>query len=159
MNILIREATPEDAALIAELTRKSWADKAAPSSRGHTEEAQRVAEDLLRGGGFVLLKDNEPAGSVRWKPLDTETGVWEIYRMGIIPEFRGQRLSEELVEAVIHRALVADISEIRLAIHYGQSKLVDLYASLGFEIAPELEYTRSNPQEAPSILMRRWINP
>lgn len=159
MDILLREATPEDAPLIAELTRKSWADKVALSSRGHSEEPQRVVEDLLRGGGFVLLKDNIPAGSVRWKPLDTETGVWEIYRMGIIPELRGQRLSEELLEAVIHRALVADINEIRLAIHYGAGKLVDLYAGLGFEIAPELEYTRANPQEAPSIVMRRWINP
>lgn len=159
MDILIREATPEDAALIAELTRKSWADKVTIPSAGHTEDTERVAEDLLRGGGFVLLKDNIPAGSVRWKWLDTETSVWEIYRMGILPQFRGERLSAELLEAVIHRALVADIIELRLAIHPEEYKLIDLYASLGFEVAPELEYTRSNPQEAPAIVMRRWINP
>lgn len=159
MGILIREATPEDAALIAELTRKSWADKVTIRSTGHNEEPERVAEDLLRGGGFVILKDNVPAGSVRWKWLDTETSVWEIYRMGILPQFRGERLSAELLEAVIHRALVADIIELRLAIHAGEYKLVDLYASLGFEVAPELEYTRSNPDEASAIVMRRWISP
>lgn len=159
MDILIREATTEDAALIAELTRKSWADKVTVPSKGHHEDARKVAEDLLRGGGFVLLKDNEPAGSVRWRPLDTETGVWEIFRMGILPQYRGERLSEELLEAVIHRALVADICELHLAIHPEQYKLIDLYAGLGFEIAPELDYTRSGPQEASAIVMRRWIRP
>lgn len=157
MDILIREATIDDAALIADLTRTSWANRVNQNSSGHHEEAQRVSEDLHMGGGFVLLCDHEPAGSVRWKPLDTEMNVWEVYRLGIAPAFRGERLSQHLMEALIHRALVADVNELRLAVRPDQIQLVDLYAALGFEIAPELEYTRSKPDEAHPIVMRRWV--
>ncbi|WP_050464849.1 GNAT family N-acetyltransferase [Herbaspirillum autotrophicum] len=159
MELLIREATADDAALIAELTRSSWANKVAASSSGHVEAPLRVAEDLQRGGGFVLLRNDVPAGSVRWLPLDTELDVWEVMRMGIVPGYRGERLSQHLMEALIHRALAADVRELRLAVRLDQAQLVDLYAALGFEIAPELEYTRANPQEQPPIVMRRWLRP
>lgn len=157
IELLIREATVDDAELIAELTRNSWANTVALSSRGHHEEPRHVAEELQRGGGFVLLRDDVPAGSVRWLPLDTELGVWEILRMGILPGFRGERLSQHLMEALIHRAQVADIGELRLAVRVDQAQLVDLYAALGFEIAPELEYTRANPLEPLPIVMRRSL--
>ncbi|SRR5450830_201722 len=157
MNLLIREATADDAALIAELTRSCWANRVAASSSGHHEAPQRVAQDLQRGGGFVLLLDNLPAGSVRWLPLDTESGIWEILRMGILPNYRGGRLSQHLMEALIHRALATEIEELRLAVRVDQLQVVDLYAALGFEIAPELEYTRANPLEPAPIVMRRWL--
>jgi GNAT superfamily N-acetyltransferase len=157
MDILIREATIDDVELIASLTRSSWANRGSTHSSAHHEEAQRVARDLHLGGGFILLCDHEPAGSVRWKPLDTEMDVWEVYRMGISPAYRGERLSQHLMEALIHRALAADIHELRLAIRIDQIQLVDLYAALGFEIAPEVEYARNNPQEPPPVIMRRWV--
>jgi ribosomal protein S18 acetylase RimI-like enzyme len=157
IELLIREATVDDAELIAELTRNSWANKVAPSSSGHREASKRVAEDLQRGGGFVLLRADVPAGSVRWLPLDTETDVWEILRMGILPHHRGERLSQHLMEALIHRALAAEVAELRLAVRTDQMQLVDMYAALGFEIAPELEYTRANPLEPAPIVMRRRL--
>ncbi|WDZ97683.1 GNAT family N-acetyltransferase [Herbaspirillum sp. WKF16] len=155
MEMLIREATSEDAPLIAELTRNSWANKVAPNSSGHREAADHVTEDLQHGGAFILLRGEVPAGSVRWLPLDSDFDVWEIRRMGICPDFRGERLSQHLMEALIHRAQAADVRELRLAVRTDQAQLVDLYAAFGFEIAPELEYTRANPNEAPPIVMRR----
>lgn len=155
MELQIREASLDDAALIAELTRNSWYNKVAPSSSGHREEPDHVIDDLRHGGAFILWRDEVPAGSVRWLPLDTELDVWEIRRMGISPDFRGERLSQHLIEALIHRAQSADVRELRLAVRIDQAQLVDLYAAFGFEIAPELEYTRANPLETPPIVMRR----
>ncbi|MFX6119054.1 GNAT family N-acetyltransferase, partial [Acinetobacter baumannii] len=73
-----------------------------------------MQEDLQHGGAFILLSGETPAGSVRWLPLDTERDVWEIRRMGIAPAFRGERLSQHLMEALIHRAQSADVRELRL---------------------------------------------
>lgn len=157
MDIHIREATTEDAQLIADLTRQCWANKVAPDSDGHHEDALRVAEDLQRGGGFVLLFGGKPAGSVRWTPLDTAEGAWEVSRMGVLSTFRGERLSQHLMEALIHRALASDVTELRLAFRTDEMRLVDVYAALGFEIAAELDYTRVNPLAPPSIVMRRWL--
>ncbi|RZI41180.1 GNAT family N-acetyltransferase [Herbaspirillum sp. HC18] len=155
MNIVVREAVLDDAQLIADLTRAAWAGKVAVTSSGHHETAVRVLQDLQAGGGFILLKDEMPIGSVRWTPVDPEPDVWEIRRMGVLPEYRGEHLSQHLLEATIHRALASDVTELRLAVRSDQERLLDLYAAFGFELAPELEYTHANPIEPAPMVMRR----
>ncbi len=157
MNILVREARLDDAQLIADLTRAAWAGKVAVTSSGHRETAVRVLDHLQQGGGFILLQDETPIGSVRWVPVDTHPDVWEIMRMGVLPEYRGQHLSQHLLEAVIHHALTADVTELRLGVRSDQPRLLDLYAAFGFEIAPELEYTHANPLEPAPTVMRRML--
>lgn len=157
MDILIREATLDDAALIAELTRAAWANKVAVTSSGHRETAVRVAEHLRDGGGFLLLADEQPAGSVRWLPLDHDADVWELLRMGILPAWRGRNLSLHLLEAVIHRAFDSGAAELRLGVRADQPRLLDLYAAYGFDIAPELEYAHANPLEPAPTVMRRIL--
>ncbi|RJG05625.1 GNAT family N-acetyltransferase [Noviherbaspirillum cavernae] len=157
MDIVIREAVTDDAQLIADLTRAAWAEKVAPTSSGHHESAERTLHDLQHGGGFVLMLNDKPIGSVRWIPVETAPHVWEIMRMGVLPAYRGERLSQHLLEAVIHRAQAADINELRLGVRADQTRLLDLYAAYGFELAPELEYTHANPAEPAPMVMRRML--
>lgn len=154
MNVVVREATLDDAQLIADLTRAAWAGKVAVTSSGHRETAVRVRQDLQHGGGFILLREDQPIGSVRWIPLDSEPDVWEIQRMGVVPQFRGEHLSQHLLEAVIHEARAADVAELRLGVRADQERLLDLYAAFGFELAPELEYSHANPLEPTPTVMR-----
>lgn len=157
MNILVREATADDAKLIAELTRAAWAGKVNVTSSGHRETAVLVTQHLRDGGGFILLVDDEPVGSVRWLPLDAEPDVWEVARMGVLPGHRGQHLSQHLLEAVIHHALAAGIEEVRLAVRSDQPKLIDFYTAFEFELAEELEYSHANPLEPAPVVMRRLL--
>ncbi|HJV85536.1 MAG TPA: GNAT family N-acetyltransferase [Noviherbaspirillum sp.] len=156
-NLLVREAGIKDAALIADLTRAAWAGKVAMTSSGHREAAERVLQHLQHGGAFILMKGEEAIGSVRWVPVESEPQVWEIMRMGVLPAWRGERLSEFLLEAVIHRAQAADVIELRLGVRADQPRLLDLYAALGFDLAPELEYTHANPEEPAPTVMRRLL--
>ncbi|NGZ85676.1 GNAT family N-acetyltransferase [Duganella aceris] len=157
MNIVVREATNDDAKLIAELTRAAWAGKVSVTSSGHRETAVLVAEHLRDGGGFVLLVDDRPVGSVRWLPLDAEQDVWEVRRMGVLPEYRGSNISQHLLEAVIHHGLSSGIEEVRLAVRADQPKLIDFYTAYEFELAEELEYSDANPMEPPPLVMRRSL--
>jgi GNAT superfamily N-acetyltransferase len=157
MNIVVREATNDDARLIAELTRSAWAGKVNVTSSGHRETAVLVAQHLRDGGGFVLLIDEVPVGSVRWLPLDAEPDVWEILRMGVIAERRGSNLSQHLLEAVIHHGLTCGVEELRLAVRSDQLKLIDFYTAFEFELAEELEYSHANPMEPPPLVMRRLL--
>jgi len=157
MDVLLREATLADAALVAQLTRQAWRGRVAAGSTGHAESEERALADLQSGGGFILLVDAAPAGSVRWLPADGESAVWEIVRMGILPAWRGRQLSEHLLEAVIHQAQQSDIAELRLAVRHDQPRLLDLYAAYGFELAPELEYAHANPAEPAPVMMRRVL--
>ncbi len=63
--IIVREASTDDARLIAELTPAAWAGKVSATSSGRRETAALVAEHLREGGGFVLLVDEMPVGAVR----------------------------------------------------------------------------------------------
>ena len=157
MNLMVREATKDDAKLIAELTRAAWAGKVSVTSSGHRETAVLVAEHLRDGGGFVLLVDERPVGSVRWLPLDSERDVWEVCRMGVLPEYRGSNLSQHLLEAVIHHGLASGVEEVRLAVRADQPKLIDFYTAFEFELAEELEYSHANPMEPPPLVMRRTL--
>lgn len=155
MELLVREATLDDAQRIAELTRASWAGRVALTSSGHRETAVVVAEHLQQGGGFILLDGQRPIGSVRWVPLDAEDSVWEIIRMGVLPAWSGQQLSQHLLEAVVHTAQASNVEELRLGVRADQPRLIDLYAAHGFELALELEYAHANPLEpAPSVMRR-----
>ena len=155
-NIYVTEASLEDAQLIADLTRASWADKVNPNSRGHHETADIVTKDLINGGGYILYVNNEPSGSLRWVPVEGENDVWEVRRIGVLPIYRGKNLSEYLLEAVIHHALDSEIEELRVAVRADQPRLVDFYAALGFEVAPELEYTHDMAGlETPPVMLRR----
>lgn len=157
MNLMVREATKEDASLIAGLTRAAWAGKVSVTSSGHRETAVIVAEHLRDGGGFVLMVDDQPVGSVRWLPLDAEPDVWEICRMGVLPEYRGTNLSQHLLEAVIHHGLAGGVQEIRLAVRTDQPRLVDFYTAFEFELAEELDYSHANPLEPAPLVMRRSL--
>jgi predicted N-acetyltransferase YhbS len=157
MGIVVRAADNEDASLIADLTRACWAGKVAASSSGHGEGEARVLDDLRRGGAFILLQDGEPVGSVRYSPLDHEPDVWEISRMGVLPQCRGSNLSQHLLEAVIHQAQDSGAEELRLAVRSDQPKLIDFYSAFEFELAEELEYSHANPAEPPPLVMRRLL--
>ena len=157
MNIVVREATNDDAQLIADLTRAAWAGKVSVTSSGHRETAVLVADHLRDGGGFVLLADGVPVGSVRWLPLDAEPDVWEVARMGVLPQYRGSNLSQHLLEAVIHHGLTCGIAEVRLAVRTDQPRLIDFYTAYEFELAEELEYSHANPMEPPPLVMRRSL--
>jgi ribosomal protein S18 acetylase RimI-like enzyme len=100
--------------------------------------------------------DQQPVGSVRWLPLDAEPDVWEICRMGVLPEHRGSNLSQHLLEAVIHHGL-AGVEEVRLAVRADQPKLIDFYTAYEFELAEELEYSHANPLEPAPLVMRRSL--
>ena len=157
MSIIVREATLDEAQLIASLTRATWAGRVPVTSSGHRETACEVSQHLRAGGGFLLLANQQVIGSVRWLPHETEPMVWDILRMGILPAYRGLHLSQHLIEAVIHHALESGAEELRLAIRADLPKLVDFYTVFGFEIAPELEYEHANPLEPLPHVMRKFL--
>jgi GNAT superfamily N-acetyltransferase len=154
MQLEMRAAASDDAQLIADMTRAAWAGKVAATSSGHRETATLVSEQLRHGGAFILLVDAQPAGSVRWLPSDSDSHVWEILRMGLLPTFRGQDLSRALLKAVFQHASDHGVRELRLAVRTDQPRLIELYATYGFEIASELTYSHANPSEPAPIVMR-----
>lgn len=153
---VVRRATTDDADLIADMTRTAWAGTVVASSSGHRESAERVRADLRAGGGFVMLAEGTPAGSLRWAP---NAPAWEIMRVGILPQYRGRGWMALLLDAVYDAALQANVADVRVGIRRDQPRLLDLYARHGFDLVPDLAYAHANPDEPPPYVMRRWLTP
>jgi ribosomal protein S18 acetylase RimI-like enzyme len=150
----VRAAAPEDAALVLQITLTAWQGKVHPSSSVFRETVSDVAQQLVEGGGCILYIAEAPVGSVRFSPVP---GAWEVRRMGVLPEHRGQGLALAMMNSVVAEAVRRSVSELRLAVRHDQPRLVEFYAGMGFVPAPEIEYAHANPASPPPTVMRRAL--
>ena len=150
----VRAATLEDAALILQITLKAWQGKVHPSSSVFRETANEVAQQLGEGGGYILCVADAPVGSVRYSPVP---GAWEVRRMGVLPEYRGQGLALLMMNSVVAEASRHVVPELRLAVRHDQARLIEFYAGMGFMLAPDIEYAHANPASPPPTVMRRAL--
>jgi GNAT superfamily N-acetyltransferase len=158
---VLRPATPADAALIAHITRSAWAGRVDPSSSAYRETEAQIAAQLAEGGGFVLHIGTEAAGSARYSPVvDGASGqtIWEIRRMGVLPAWRGKGYALVMMDAIVAHARRQGIFDLRLAVRYDQPRLIEVYAGMGFALAPDLEYAHASPGSVPPTVMRRTLS-
>src|SRR6266704_3599001 len=77
------------------------------------ELQQLPGEYALPHGRLILGEfDGQPAGCIGLKPL--EPGIWEMKRLYVRPEFRGNQLGFKLATHVIDEARLAGYSAMRL---------------------------------------------
>jgi GNAT superfamily N-acetyltransferase len=158
--ITLRATTPADAALIAHITRAAWTGRVDPGSSAYRETEEQIAAQLAEGGGFVLHVDTEPAGSVRYSPVVNGASgqtVWEIRRMGVLPAWRGKGYALVMMDAVVAHARRLGVFDLRLAVRHDQPRLIEVYAGMGFALAPDLEYAHASPGSVPPTVMRRTL--
>jgi GNAT superfamily N-acetyltransferase len=156
----VRVATPDDAALISRITRGAWSGRVDPASSAFRETENEIAAQLAEGGGFVLYVDNAAVGSVRYSPVaggSPAGAAWEVRRMGVLPAHRGRGYALVMMNAVIRHAGDCGVFDLRLAVRSDQPRLIDVYADMGFVLAPDIIYAHASPGSAPPIVMRRIL--
>ena len=98
------------------------------------------------GGIWLARIDGEPAGIVGLRPL--ETGVCELKRLWLRPDYRGAGLGRRLTETAIAAARDQDYRVMRLdTITSKMAAAGELYARLGFR-ETEAYYHNPHPEVA-----------
>ena len=86
-------------------------------------------------GRLILCRlDGAPAGCVALKPLGS--GICEMKRLFVRPEFRARRLGLQLAQHIIQEARQIGYQAMRLDTIASMERAISLYRSLGFKEIP-----------------------
>ncbi len=154
----LRDATKDDAELIAQLTRAAWVGKPADSS-AHSATALNVLKSLAEGEIVIMELAGEPIGCVQIYPVlhNSFPVALEMARLAVLPKYRGRGLSTWLTNEVMIRALNRGIEELRLAVRDDEPGLVKFYERIGFFVDSSITYSHANPNNPPPITMRKYL--
>lgn len=156
----IRPATLNDCETIAALVRSAWAGKVAPNSSGHFFTSERAQTELSSGYGWLALENEKAIGTVllvRHPKPQLNPGVWEVKKLGVLPEYRKSGIAHLLLDSLLKKADQLLAKEIRLAVRSDQPRLVEWYQQFGFVVDPTLEYSAANPNTPPPFVMVKYL--
>jgi len=107
----------------------------APTFHGIEHELATLPGPYAPPGGrlLVAVHDGRVAGCVALKPYDHATV--ELKRLYVRPEFRGHRIGEQLVDAVMAEARRIGYARVILDSHISMTKAHALYRAAGFQPA------------------------
>lgn len=104
---------------------------------------------ILRKGGYVYQAwlDNKVVGCVALIPMGE--GVYELSKMAVSPELRGQGTGRRIIEHVIAEAKALGAASLFLGSNSVLKNAVHLYESVGFrhvppENLPDMHYARAD---------------
>src|SRR5437899_1015661 len=97
-------------------------------------------------GRLLLAFDNDAlAGCIALHALESSTSICEMKRLYVRPSFRGHRIGQQLITAIIAAAREIGYTHMRLDTVSGtMDKAITLYRSYGFKEIPSY---RANPIE------------
>jgi GNAT superfamily N-acetyltransferase len=133
---IIQAETPEQIATARQLIEEyaAWLEFKL-CFQGFEEEMQSMPGKYASPTGRLLLAlwDRKPAGVIALRSLE-ETGLCEMKRLYVRPEFRGHNIGRLLAERVIREAAEIGYSRMRLDTVPGQmDSAITMYRELGFK--------------------------
>ncbi len=106
---------------------------------------------IIDKGGFIFfaMKDDKVVGTVALMPIG-KAGILELTKMAVLPEERGQKIGQQLLQHCINFGKTQNLEALLL---YSNTKLenaIYLYRKFGFK---QLDLEKGNPYERADIKM------
>jgi diamine N-acetyltransferase len=169
MNIIIREATKEDASLIADMSRETFYDTFAAGntkedmdkflSQQFTRESL-IAEVGMPGNIFFLAEaEGEIVGYARLRDKDTGPlkNSMEIARLYAIKKMIGKGIGKALMEGCIKRAKEIGRNFLWLGVWEKNQEAIDFYMKFGFVKFGEADFILGDDLQR-DWLMKKQLN-
>lgn len=117
--ITIRDATPEDGELLADLEMRIFPD--------NCFNERTLSKEVERGGAYIGLVDEVPVGYCLFR---TSPGLVDILRLGVLAHARHRGLGEALLALTMRKARSAMLTVLKT-----NDVAIRLYRKHGFVIA------------------------
>lgn len=119
--------------MLAGLLRSSFAEFAGlfdPPSGALSETRESIQETLKTGAGFIVEVQGQAVGCVFSR---REDGCCWLFRLGVLPNFRGKGIGVALVAAVEESARGGGFEKVRLGTRLAVPRNIAYYQALGYE--------------------------
>ena len=92
-------------------------------------------EKILNKGGYIYfaLLNEKPVGACALIKMDEEGAVFELSKMGVLPEAQGHKIGWKLGQAVIEKAKAVGAKKLYLESNTVLTPAMKLYKKLGFK--------------------------
>ncbi|WP_248923997.1 GNAT family N-acetyltransferase [Paenibacillus hamazuiensis] len=153
VQIVIRDALPEEREAAVQLSVEAYRQYEKSFGAELWENYRESMIALWREGGgvdrLVAVQDGRLSGSVLYCPpverlyprLDAAIPYPEIRLLAVRPSARGQGVATALIRECVRRAGQSGAPYLGLHTSYHMEAAVRLYRRLGFERAPEFDFT------------------
>jgi GNAT superfamily N-acetyltransferase len=155
----IRLAKSFEAALLLQVMLEAWAGTVAKNSTAFSETEEGIAHQLARGGAAIVFEGDLAVGAGRFYPVPGPPGdpcEWvEIKRVGLLKGRRKLGLAAPLVAMLEGEARARGYAGAQIGVRHDQPRLVAFWASLGYEVADDVELHTVNPLTPQPVTMRK----
>jgi GNAT superfamily N-acetyltransferase len=153
----VREAGVEDAGRLYDVLRRAFVEyegRLDPPSGVHSETAASLARKIAHGGALLCEAGGAAIGCAVYEPFPHYLYVG---RFGVVPEARGRRAGDLLLEAAEARARALGYREVRLNVRLVLDRLRGYYEARDY--AP-IDYLTHEGYPGPTyVQMRKLVTP
>ena len=150
-DIIIRQATPEDAAACG----KIWYDAFSAINAAHNfpcdfpnpEYADRLIHGMFNAPGFYCVVAESDGQIIGSNCLDERAVIHGVGPITVNPYVQGQGVGRRLMQAVMDRSREQNSAGIRLVQAAFNNRSLSLYASLGFDVREPLVVLQGRTRE------------
>jgi N-acetylglutamate synthase-like GNAT family acetyltransferase len=125
-------ASGKDSMVLAAMVRGEWSERVAVSKRREVEQTSDIAEDIKKGGAFVLTRHNVPVGGAIYVPV--KSSAWEIRRLGVTNAFAGRGFTSMLLKAMEASAKKRNIEVMRVAVEAKRPNVRLYFEEQGYRV-------------------------
>jgi N-acetylglutamate synthase-like GNAT family acetyltransferase len=149
-------AVGKDAMVLAAMTRNEWSERVAVSKRREVEHTSDIAEDIKKGGAFVLTRHSMPVGGAIYVPV--KGAAWEIRRLGVNNAYAGRGFTTMLLQAMETSAKKRNIEVMRVAVEADRPNVRHYFEEQGFRVINAASFLTQFASAARPITLQKYLH-
>ncbi len=148
-------AVGKDAMVLAAMTRNEWSERVAVSKRREVEHTSDIAEDIKRGGAFVLTRHSMPVGGAIYVPV--KGAAWEIRRLGVTDAYAGRGFTSMLLQAMEASAKKRNIQVMRVAVEANRPNVRHYFEEQGYRVINAASFLTQFAGASRPITLQKYL--